>query len=68
MSEIRIEIPASLGLSDDDVNKLTEAFRSQVIGVVSGTPVTQASVRARPQIVSQSKLVPQTVGQVVEVR
>jgi hypothetical protein len=68
MSEIRIEIPAELGLSDDDVNRLSEAFRNQVAGTVTGTQATQSNVRARPQIVSQTKSVPQTVSQIVEVK
>src|SRR5271169_5318443 len=69
MSEIRIEIPASLGLSDDEVNKLTEAFRNQVVGAVNSTQA-RTGVQARPQSVVQSR--PQSsikeMSQVVEVR
>ena len=68
MSEIRVEIPASLGLSDDEVTRLREAFRNQVAGVLSGTQATQAGVRARPQLVSKAQLVPQTVTEIAEVR
>lgn len=69
MSEVTITIPASLGLSDDDVSKLTEAFRSQLTGTMNSTQTTTGA-RARPQTVVQSR--PQTsikeVGQVVEVK
>ena len=68
MSEIRIEIPSSLGLSDDEVSRLTEAFRNQVAGTISGTQASQSGVRARPQIVSKAQAQQQTVSQVVEVR
>ena len=54
MSEIRIEIPASLGLSDDDVNRLSEAFRNQFVGMVSGTQASQAGVRTRPATILKS--------------
>lgn len=69
---IRIEIPASLGLSDDDINRLSEAFRTQLAGTMNSSTQSQAQpgVRARPQTVVQSR--PQTtikeVPQVVEVK
>ena len=56
MSEIRIEIPVSRGLSDDELNRLTEAFRNQLIDTVSATQVSQAGVRARPAIVNRPKV------------
>ncbi len=69
MSEIRIEIPASLGLSSEDVDKLSEAFKNQVVGMVSSAQA-QTGVSLRPQTVVQSR--PQTtikeMSQVVEVK
>ena len=54
MSDIRIEIPASLGLSDEDTAKLVEAFRSQLVGTINAA-LARTVTPARPQTVVQSR-------------
>jgi hypothetical protein len=69
MSDIRIEIPASLGLSSDDIERLTEAFRNQIVGTINAT-LAGTAVTARPQTVIQSKAesTVKEVGKTVELR
>lgn len=69
MAEIRIEVPADLGLSQEEIAQLSENFRSQVVGIV-GSRQAGTVVRARPQSVAQAQLQSQAqdVNQTVEVR
>jgi hypothetical protein len=71
MAEVRNDVPASLGLSQEQINRLSENFRNQLVAAMGGRQEqaqaqtqTQTLVRARPQVVVQSE----EVGQVVEVR
>jgi hypothetical protein len=75
MAEVRIEVPAELGLSQEQINQLTENFRNQLVGAMGGqeaqtAQTAQTLVRARPQSVGQSQVVRQVreIREIVEVR
>jgi hypothetical protein len=56
MSDLEIRIPSSLGLSEEQQEKLEQAFRNQVADIVKGSQAAATAV-AKPQAVSVPEVI-----------
>jgi hypothetical protein len=57
MAQIKIEIPKSLGLTEDQQAKLQEKFANQLIETLQGTETAEAIARAKAQVVPKHETV-----------
>jgi hypothetical protein len=57
VAQIRIEIPKSLGLTDEQQNQLQEKFANQLVETLRGTDTAEAIARAKAQVVPKHEKV-----------
>ncbi len=66
MADIEVKIPKSLGLSDDQLNRLEQSFQNQIVEAMTGSKA-ESLVVARPQTVQVPQVVSIRKSQVVDV-
>jgi hypothetical protein len=57
MAQIKIEVPKSLGLTDDQQTQLQEKFGNLLVETLKGTETAEAIARAKAQIVPKHETV-----------
>lgn len=57
MAQIRIEIPKSLGLTDEQQKQLQEKFANQLVETLRGTETAEAMALAKAQVVPKHEKV-----------
>jgi hypothetical protein len=64
MAQVRIEIPKSLGISEEQQKQLQEKFANQLVETLRGTETAEALAMAKAQVVPKHEKV-ETVPVVV---
>jgi len=55
MAELKIQIPSSLGLSEEQIRKLEEGFQNQIADIIKGTQA-EGTPLARQKVMGQNKI------------
>lgn len=63
MAELRIDIPSTLGLSEEQINQLQEKFRSDLVEVLRLKDPGDVVAQRKPEL----KLVTETISKLVYV-